>query len=493
MPGGLSLIGMDILSLLSNHLPFAPNEGQSRALAVMARFVETPVSRAALILRGYAGTGKTSIVGALVRSLRDMGREAVLLAPTGRAAKVFAHNADAKAYTIHKAIYRQKTFNGEDTMFSLDFNKRRNAVFIVDEASMVSNGGSGSVFGSGRLLDDLVRFVYSGQGCRLMLVGDTAQLPPVGEDESPALSVGCLNAYGLRTAAVELREVMRQGRHSGVLANATMLREMLRMGEPAQFPVIRQAGYDDLRYLSGEYLLDEIEGCYGDVGSDETIVITRSNKRAIEYNMGIRSRIYGREESITVGDRVMVAKNNYHWTERAAATQSSREAAEADFIANGDVAEVVRLWNFHEMGGFSFADATLSFPDYGGMELDARLLLDTLASESPSLTRDESQRLYAAAMAKYDGVRGRAEKMKKLRGDSHYNAMQIKYAYAVTCHKAQGGQWARVFLDQGFTPPDMLSSNYLRWLYTAFTRTTSRLYLVNWPQSQRAERDEWDF
>lgn len=484
---------MDILSLLSKHLPFVPNEGQSRALAVMARFVETPVSRAALILRGYAGTGKTSIVSALVKSLKEMGREVVLLAPTGRAAKVFAHYSGAKAYTIHKIIYRQKTFNGEDTMFTLDFNKRRNAVFIVDEASMISNSGGTSVFGSGCLLDDLVRFVYSGQGCRLMLVGDTAQLPPVGEDTSPALSVDCLNAYGLRTAAVELRQVMRQDKDSGVLANATMLREMLRLGEPREFPVIRQAGYDDLQYVSGEYLLDEIESCYGDVGSDETIVVTRSNKRAIVYNMGIRSRIYGREESITVGDRIMVAKNNYHWTERAAATQSSREAAEADFIANGDVAEVVRLWNFHEMGGFRFADATLSFPDYNDMELDARLLLDTLTSESPSLTHEESLRLYTAALAKYDSVRTRTAKMKKLREDPHYNAMQIKYAYAVTCHKAQGGQWARVFLDQGFTPPDMLSSNYLRWLYTAFTRTTSRLYLVNWPKSQRAERDEWDF
>lgn len=483
----------DILTLLSKNLPFTPNEEQYKVLAVLVRFVETTVSRAALILRGYAGTGKTSLVSALVKSLKQYGVEPVLLAPTGRAAKVFAKYSGEKAFTIHKIIYRQKTFEGEDTKFTLNFNKRRNAIFIVDEASMISNEGGNSLFGTGCLLDDLVKFVYSGSNCKLLLVGDTAQLPPVGEADSMALSPDCLTAYGLRAAGVELRQVMRQGKDTGVLTNATMLRNMILQGMPTEFPVISQEGYDDLRYINGGEIIEELESCYDDVGSDETIVVTRSNKRAIVYNMGIRARIYGRDEEITVGDRIMVAKNNYYWTEQAAALCSSREMAEVDFIANGDIAVVERLFNFHEMGGFRFADATLSFPDYNNMELDARLLIDTLTSESPALTHEESTRLYNAVLEKYSNYRSRRTKLKKLREDPHYNAMQIKYAYAVTCHKAQGGQWSRVFLDQGFTPPDMLSINYLRWLYTAFTRTTGKLYLVNWPQNQRAEKDEWDF
>lgn len=483
----------DILSLLSKNLPFTPNEEQYRVLAVMVRFVETTASRAALILRGYAGTGKTSLVSALVRSLKQYGTEPVLLAPTGRAAKVFARYSGEKAYTIHKIIYRQKTFNGEDTRFTLDYNKRKNAIFIVDEASMISNEGGNSLFGSGCLLDDLVRYVYGGTDCKLLLVGDTAQLPPVGETDSMALSPDCLTAYNLRAAAVELRQVMRQGKDTGVLTNATMLRNMILQGQPSEFPVIRREGFEDLRYVPGGEIIEELESCYDDVGSDETIVITRSNKNAIIYNMGIRARIYERGERITEGDRIMVAKNNYHWTELAAATHSSREAAEADFIANGDIAIVEHLHNFHETGGFHFVDATLRFPDYNNMELDARLLIDTLTSESPSLTHEESLRLYNAVLGKYANYSSRRTIMKKLREDPHYNAMQIKYAYAVTCHKAQGGQWSRVFLDQGFTPPDMLSTNYLRWLYTAFTRTTQKLYLVNWPMNQRAEKSDWDF
>lgn len=482
----------DFTTLLAENLPFTPNEEQSSVLAVLTRFVESTVSRAALML-GYAGTGKTSLVSALVRSLDEWGIDCVLLAPTGRAAKVFAKYSGHKAYTIHKTIYRQRSFDAETAEFSLDYNKRRRAIFIVDEASMISNeGGGGAKFGTGRLLDDLVRFVYSGRDCKLLLVGDTAQLPPVGEEESPALSLKALNRYGLQVDEVTLRQVMRQGSDTGVLANATMLRNEIAKGEPAEFPKIHQRGYDDLSYLSGNELIDELESCYGEVGEDETIVVTRSNKRAFAYNMGIRASIFGREERITEGDRIMVAKNNYFWTAEAAAGDDSHAAA-TDFIANGDVAQVERIYNFHEMGGFHFADATLLFPDYDDLRLDARLLLDTLSSESPSLTREESAKLYQVTMEKYARFRSRSTKMKKLRQDPHYNAMQIKYAYAVTCHKAQGGQWSRVFLDQGPTPPDMLSQNYLRWLYTAFTRTTDKLYLVNWPSSQRAEPDEWDF
>lgn len=482
----------DILTALSDNLPFVPTEEQYNALAMLARFAETRQPLTAFILRGYAGTGKTSLVSAFVRGLKETGTEPVLLAPTGRAAKVFSLYSGVQAYTVHKAIYRQKTFNGEDTDFDLGYNKRKNAVFIVDEASMISNE-SGSMFGSGRLLDDLVSFVYQGAGCKLLLVGDTAQLPPVGEELSPALNNEALKLYGLTVGCADLRQVMRQDSNSGVLTNATGIRMLVAQGEPDDFPKISVKGFNDIRYLSGGELIEELESCYDDVGSDQTVVVTRSNKRAIVYNRGIRARIYEREGDLSAGDRVMVVKNNYFWAALAAAESNGADAPQTDFIANGDIAEVRHVRNVHSMHGFRFADATLRFPDYDDCEFEARVLLDTLDSEAPALKREESLRLYQSVVADYQDIRNRRERMKRLRQDPYYNALQIKYAYAITCHKAQGGQWSRVFLDQGYTPADMLSLNYLRWLYTAFTRTTERLYLVNWPKNQRAETDEFDF
>ena len=482
----------DILTALSDNLPFVPTEEQYNALAMLARFAETRQPLTAFILRGYAGTGKTSLVSAFVRGLKETGTEPVLLAPTGRAAKVFSLYSGVQAYTVHKAIYRQKTFNGEDTDFDLGYNKRKNAVFIVDEASMISNEG-GSMFGSGRLLDDLVSFVYQGAGCKLLLVGDTAQLPPVGEELSPALNNEALKLYGLTVGCADLRQVMRQDSNSGVLTNATGIRMLVAQGEPDDFPKISVKGFNDIRYLSGGELIEELESCYDDVGSDQTVVVTRSNKRAIVYNRGIRARIYEREGDLSAGDRVMVVKNNYFWAALAAAESNGSDAPQTDFIANGDIAEVRHVRNVHSMHGFRFADATLRFPDYDDCEFEARVLLDTLDSEAPALKREESLRLYQSVVADYQDIRNRRERMKRLRQDPYYNALQIKYAYAITCHKAQGGQWSRVFLDQGYTPADMLSLNYLRWLYTAFTRTTERLYLVNWPKNQRAETDEFDF
>ena len=482
----------DILTALSDNLPFVPTEEQYNALAMLARFAETRQPLTAFILRGYAGTGKTSLVSAFVRGLKETGTEPVLLAPTGRAAKVFSLYSGVQAYTVHKAIYRQKTFNGEDTDFDLGYNKRKNAVFIVDEASMISNEG-GSMFGSGRLLDDLVSFVYQGAGCKLLLVGDTAQLPPVGEELSPALNNEALKLYGLTVGCADLRQVMRQDSNSGVLTNATGIRMLVAQGEPDDFPKISVKGFNDIRYLSGGELIEELESCYDDVGSDQTVVVTRSNKRAIVYNRGIRARIYEREGDLSAGDRVMVVKNNYFWAALAAAESNGADAPQTDFIANGDIAEVRHVRNVHSMHGFRFADATLRFPDYDDCEFEARVLLDTLDSEAPALKREESLRLYQSVVADYQDIRNRRERMKRLRQDPYYNALQIKYAYAITCHKAQGGQWSRVFLDQGYTPADMLSLNYLRWLYTAFTRTTERLYLVNWPKNQRAETDEFDF
>ncbi len=460
---------------------------QARAAWALARFVATEKDDAAFILKGYAGTGKTSLIAALVRVLRRLHRPVVLLAPTGRAAKVFSHHAGATAYTIHKVIYRQQTFNGEDTKFSLGYNKLKHALFIVDEASMLANGGNSlSVFGAGMVMDDLVRFVYEGEGCRLLLVGDTAQLPPVGEDESPALQKEVLESYGLLVGDVALTEVVRQSKTSGVLANATQLRERI-AEEDTALPVITGSERGEVRFINGGELLEELEDAYRDFGEDETIIVTRSNKRANLYNNGLRARVFEREEELERGDRIMAVKNNYFWTEQAWKALQPDEVLPLDFIANGDTAEVERIRNVHEQHGFLFADATLKFTDYNDFELDCRVLLSTLQSESPSLTYDESQQLYENVLADYMHIPSKKERMKQLRQDPYYNALQIKYAYAVTCHKAQGGQWSRVFVDQGYLSPDMLDVSYLRWLYTAFTRTTDRLYLINWPENQKHE------
>lgn len=513
-------------SLLAEAFPHEFTPGQQRAAMALASFVTTPRDHAAFILRGYAGTGKTSLVGALVQTMRRLERDVVLMAPTGRAAKVFSAHADGGALTIHKTIYRQQTFQGEGTRFSLGFNKLRNALFIVDEASMVAFGSGDSVFGTGMLLDDLISYVYEGTGCRLLLVGDTAQLPPVGEDESPALQPETLAAYGLLVGKVDLTEVVRQSATSSVLAGATHLRQLLTSGFTG-LPRVAGSPDGEVRFLPGDELIEALVTAYADCGQQGTIVVTRSNKRANVYNNGIRSRIFDREGILTRGDVVMAVKNNYFWVAQKAAAEATTPVAGAatmssinattssintsassintspsagqtnsvsapalTFIANGDTAEVIRLHNVHEMHGFTFADATLRFTDYDDTEVDCRVLLDTLSSESPALTREEQRRLYESVLADYADIPAKRERMKAVREDPYYNALQIKYAYAVTCHKAQGGQWGRVFVDQGYLAPEMIDASYLRWLYTAFTRTTDRLYLVNWPESQRAVAEE---
>lgn len=485
-----TMIHEELARQIALEFPHQFTPAQWQAVQALSEFVVTPVRESAFILRGYAGTGKTTLVGALVRVLKKLEREVVLLAPTGRAAKVFSAYAGFPAYTIHKVIYRQHTFNGEGTRFSLGFNKLRHALFVVDEASMVADAGDGaSVFGSGLLLDDLIRYVYEGEGCKLLFVGDTAQLPPVGEELSPALRRDVLRRYGLNLAEADLTEVVRQSADSGVLANATRLRRLLAEGRE-ELPLICGSRDGEVRFLPGNELIEELVSAYSEYGTDGTIVVTRSNKRANIYNNGIRARIFDREEELTRGDRVMAVKNNYFWTAQLAATLPKDERLPFDFIANGDAAEVVRIRHVHEMYGFRFADAVLRFSDYDGYELECRVLLSTLSSESPSLTSDESRQLYERVLEDYADVPGRREKMKRLRQDPYYNALQIKYAYAVTCHKAQGGQWGRVFVDQGYLTEEMGGSGYLRWLYTAFTRTTERLYLVNWPENQRATDEE---
>ncbi len=432
------------------------------------------------LLQGYAGTGKTSLVGALVQALVALKRHVVLLAPTGRAAKVFALHADHVAYTIHKKIYRQKTFSVEMLNFQPNINNHKHTLFIVDEASMISNDSiSGKMFGTGRLLDDLIHYVYAGEGCRLMLVGDSAQLPPVGEELSPALNENALAGYGLDVYEARLTQVVRQIEDSGILWNATLLRRLISSDEMAVFPRLRIQGFPDVRVVSGEDLIELLEDSYSQCGTDQTIVVTRSNRRANLFNNGIRGRILMYEDELTSGDQLIVVKNNYFWLGEEEDTEKV-----TDFIANGDVAVVQRYRNERSLYGFRFVDATLSFPDFEDMELDVTIILDTLQSEAPALTQEQQTALFNSVCADYPELTNRRDLMKKIKEDIYFNALQVKYSYAVTCHKAQGGQWQRVFIDQGYVTADMLSSDYFRWLYTAITRATETVYLINWPSQQ---------
>ena len=461
---------------IKTNFPYKPTFEQEKVIKKIADFLFCRKMETLFLLKGYAGTGKTSLVGALVKTLDQLGQKCILLAPTGRAAKVFSHYAGHPAYTIHKKIYRQRTFSNEVDNFSINDNLHQHTLFIVDEASMIANDGlSGLMFGTGRLLDDLVQYVYSGQGCRLMLIGDTAQLPPVGEEESPALCKVALEGYGLEVFEEMLTEVVRQLHDSGILWNATELRKYIAGEDFFALPSVKVEGFPDVRVIPGNELIETINDAYGQVGMDETIVVCRSNKRANLYNKGIRNMILYREEELESGDLLMVAKNNYFWTEGC---------KEVDFIANGDIAIVRRVRHEREMYGFRFADVTLRFPDYNDMEMEVTLLLDTLHVETPALPKEMNDKLFYAVLEDYADITIKRERMKKMKSDPYYNALQVKYAYAVTCHKAQGGQWKRVFLDQGYMTEEMLSPDYFRWLYTAFTRATETLYLVNWPKGQ---------
>ena len=455
---------------------FQPTKEQDFVIKMLATFLLSPKSYLLFLLRGYAGTGKTSLVGALVKTLDMLKQKTILLAPTGRAAKVLSSYANHPAFTIHKKIYRQKSFADESASFSICDNLNKHTLFLVDEASMISNEGlSGSMFGSGRLLDDLIQYVYSGEGCRLLILGDTAQLPPVGEEQSPALSAMMIGGYGLEVMEANLTQVVRQAESSGILWNATALRKLLVQDECYSLPKIRITGFPDVKVVPGNELMEALEACYDNDGLEETIVVCRSNKRANIYNNGIRSRILWREDELNNGDLLMIAKNNYYWTE---------QEKDMDFIVNGELAVVQRVRRQSELYGFRFVDVTLTFPDQDNYELDANLLLDTLQSESPALTRADADRLFNAVLEDYADIPLKRERMKKMKADPYYNALQVKYAYAVTCHKAQGGQWKNVFIDQGYMSDEYLSPDYFRWLYTAFTRATGTLYLVNYPQEQ---------
>lgn len=464
----------EIAERIVETMPFAPTREQGEAIGVFSTFVCDRHDRTAMVLRGSAGTGKTSLAGAIVRTMAALKQKMVLLAPTGRAAKVFALNSGHATFTIHRRIYRQKSMDARMGSFNLNDNLHSDTLFIIDEASMVANQGSpSSPFGGGYLLDDLVEYVYGGRGCRMMLIGDTAQLPPIGETDSPALSADVLGAYGLTVYEAELNEVLRQNYGSGILYNATAIRNMIGRDEVTLLPKVRFHGFADIQMVPGDELIEQLASSYSAVGLDDTMVVTRSNKRANIYNQGIRSMVLGREEELCQGDMLMVVKNNYHWAPEQMA-----------YTANGDRARVWRVRNMRELYGFRFADLTLQFPDYGDMEFTATAMLDTLTSEAPALTMEQNERLFNAVMEDYADIPLKADRMKKMKEDKHYNALQVKFAYAVTCHKAQGGQWAHVYIDQGPMTDDMLTPDYIHWLYTAFTRATEKLFLVNWPKTQ---------
>ena len=470
------MISNYLVQQIKGNFLYKPTLEQEKAVKSLADFLFSRQQDSVFLLKGYAGTGKTSLIGALVKTLDQLQQKCVLLAPTGRAAKVFSHYAKHSAFTIHKKIYRQRNYSNDMDNFSLDDNLHQQTLFIVDEASMIANDGlSGAAFGTGRLLDDLIQYVYAGTGCRLMLIGDTAQLPPVGEEQSPALSPDVLKGYGLEVYEAQLTEVVRQMHDSGILWNATELRRYISEEVFFALPSIRVDGFPDIRIIPGNELIEAINDSYDHAGMDETIVVCRSNKRANIYNRGIRNMILYREDELNSGDLLMVAKNNYFWTE---------QCKEIDFIANGDIAVVRRVRRVREAYGFRFADVVLAFPDYGDVELEVKLLLDTLHTDTPALPKEQNDRLFYAVLEDYADITVKRERMKKMKADPHYNALQVKYAYAVTCHKAQGGQWKRVFLDQGYMTEDMLTPDYFRWLYTAFTRATETLYLVNWPKEQ---------
>ena len=461
---------------IKENFPYQPTLEQEIAVKSLSEFLLSTLADEVFILRGYAGTGKTSLVGALVKTMDQLQQKSVLLAPTGRAAKVFSAYAGHPAFTIHKKIYRQQAFSNELSNFSINDNLATNTLFIVDEASMISNEGlSGSMFGTGRLLDDLVQFVYSGQGCRLLLMGDTAQLPPVGEELSPALFADALKGYGLEVREIDLTQVVRQVQESGILWNATQLRQLIAEDDCYSLPKIKITGFPDIKLVPGTELIEELTNCYDHDGMDETIVVCRSNKRANLYNNGIRAQILWREDELNTGDMLMIAKNNYYWTEKY---------KEMDFIANGEIAVVRRVRRTREIYGFRFAEVTLRFPDQNDFELDENLLLDTLHSDSPALPKEDNDRLFYTVLEDYIDIPNKRDRMKKMKADPHYNALQVKYAYAITCHKAQGGQWQNVFLDQGYMTDEYLTPDYFRWLYTAFTRATKTLYLVNYPKEQ---------
>lgn len=465
-----------VSSLIFSHFPHTPTEGQREACTALVDFLYDPDPHAAFMLKGYAGTGKTSLVSALIKSAPALRIQTLLLAPTGRAAKVLSSYSGKKAYTIHKKIYMTVTDASGAVRIAKAQNKHSYTLFIVDEASMIGLGNDMDEGCSRRsLLEDLIDYVEEGSHCRLLFVGDSAQLPPVGAPESPALDADFLQSFSsLSLRVCELTEVVRQHEMSGILSNATQLRSLIATmadDEPFAFPLFSIEGYADVERLSGADLEECLNREYMGDKMEDVVVITKSNRRANLFNQEIRNRILYREEEVNAGDYLMVVKNNYHWL---------GDDSDMGFIANGDIVEVLSVRGMQELYGFHFVDATLRFVDYpDAPTLDVKLLLETLHSETASLSHDESQQLFYEVMADYADLPTKAERLQEVKKNPYYNALQVKFAYALTCHKTQGGQWSTVIIDQGYLTDDSLTKEYLRWLYTAITRATAKVYLLN--------------
>ncbi len=461
---------MNIQSLIEQHFGKQPTAQQREVFGLLDQFLNSEDESQCFLLKGYAGTGKTTLISALVKVLPRLKLKSVLLAPTGRAAKVISNYSGKKAFTIHKKIYRKKNATSPEMNFVLGDNLMENTIFIVDEASMISDMVHD--YSRQSLLEDLVSYVYNGKNCKLMFVGDTAQLPPVGAELSPALNKEILSSdFRLKVLSYELTDVVRQEKESGILYNATQLRELIRKGKQ-MFPKFSIRAYRDIFRMTGERLVEGLNYAYDKYGMENTIVICRSNKNANAYNQNIRNRILYREEEITGGDHIMVVRNNYFWLKP--------EDNSGDFIANGDIAKVRKVRRIEEQYGFRFAELVIELLDYPDQEpLSCKVLLDTLYTESPSLSSTDQKRLFDALMEDYQHIENKRFRMEELKKDPYYNALQIKFAFAVTCHKAQGGQWPAVFIDQGYLSDEMLNTEFLRWLYTGVTRSNSELFLVN--------------
>jgi ATP-dependent exoDNAse (exonuclease V) alpha subunit len=461
----------EFYSLINQQFPFSPTLKQNIVLQQLSDFIFSKAPNSLYVLKGYAGTGKTTIVGTIVNNLWKAKKSAVLMAPTGRAAKVISNYSGKEAFTIHKKIYFPKKEKGGGVSFVLQPNKHKNTIFIVDEASMIPDTpGDSKLFENGSLLDDLMQYVYSGHQCKLLLIGDTAQLPPVKLDLSPALDEHSLALnYNKEVIKMELDEVVRQEQDSGILANATVLREALSNGVNDSFKFDLADFKDIIRLIDGQEIMDAINDSYSDLGNEETAIIVRSNKRANLYNQQIRNRILFNESELSSGDYLMVVKNNYFWI---------KPTTEAGFIANGDIIEVLEIFKIEELYGFRFAEVKIRMVDYPKMTpFETVLLLDTIESETPSLAYEDSNRLYQEVMKDFENETSNYRKFLKVKGSKHFNALQVKFSYAITCHKSQGGQWNTVFLEQPYLP-NGIDKEYLRWLYTAVTRAKEKLYLI---------------
>ncbi len=466
------MVNRFFIEKISENFPFNFTDDQMKALEKIAGFLFSGIDDHIFLLTGYAGTGKSSLIGSLVKTMTEFRQKTVLLAPTGRAAKVFSGYAAQQAFTIHKKIYRQQKFAEGSPHFSLSENLHKHTLFIVDEASMISNESPDfSIFGTGRLLDDLIEYVYSAQGCRILFVGDSAQLPPVKQENSPALDRDMLRSYSLEVTEATLTQIVRQEEESGILYNATILRNALRFQMTGEYPKLKLDGFADVLRITGTELIDEIAGAYQSEGIEETIVISRSNKRVNAYNSGIRNRVLYREEEISAGDILMITKNNYFWVENF---------EDLDFLANGEFVEVQRVRGEEEMYGFRFCNVLLYHRDYE-IEFEAKIILDVLHTEVPGLTREQNDQLFFNVMEDYVDISRKRERFKKVKSNPWFNALQVKYGYAVTCHKAQGGEWKNVFLDLGYIQQSYMGESFYRWLYTSITRSSRKLFLVNLP------------